>query len=110
MNDLDNIKVGDKVIWENSMATHREIATVVGITPTGRIKIDKSNKYFRKSGCEITSDIWHSSRIYLYTEELAEEIKRKRIVNKAFSLMRNAREITYEQAEKIIDILEGVGE
>jgi hypothetical protein len=102
-----NVKVGDKLILHGSS---KHVVTVTRVTPTGRIRIDKSGSQFDKYGWEMAgSDVWHH-RLFLSepTENEIQEIKETKTKNKALHLMREMKQsdLDYAQAVKIIEILE----
>ena len=107
-----NIKVGDKVIFKSSVYGSGEIeqiATVIKITPTGRIKIDLDDHQFTKDGHVIGNK--NSRRILLLSEASEEDIARiaqSKAIRRACQLCDrvNTQNITYEQALKLIEILE----
>lgn len=102
------VKVGDKVLYHHWYITTTEaIATVTKVTPTGRIRINFCDTQFDKYGRQIGGrDSYGSSRISIPTENDYKRIKENMAISKAKSLMKNAK-FTYEQAVKIIEILEG---
>lgn len=103
-----NVKVGDKVIVSQ---TYQDlIATITKITPTGRMRTDKTgNTYFDKYGREMGqhSGFYHYKFLRLYTEEEAQKIRDVGIRDKAMSMMRSMRydDLTVDQAREIIRIL-----
>lgn len=107
-----NVKVGDKVLLSGGSPLNRveEIREVIKVTPTGRIRISGSGSQFDKYGREMGSrDLWNSSYyIFVPTEEDIERVKKNNAIKKAVSLCGevNKKNITYEQAEKLIEILE----
>ena len=99
---IKNLKVGDKVFvcWRMG----RSLRTVEKITPKGYIKVGGS--LYNTDGSERNSDIW--SRCYL-SEATPEEIRlfaEQATIKRAIKLMQETKEITLEQASKIIDLLE----
>lgn len=115
MNEELNVKVGDEVLYQ-SMRTYNlveMIVKVVKVTPTGRIKIaghdGQYDKYGRIMGHK---DTWSpGSYIKIPTEEDYKRIKENSAISKALSLMdaKNKQNLSYEQAVKIIEILNGGG-
>jgi len=103
-----NVKVGDKVI----VCTHhggigsRRICYVQDITPKGFIKVDKTLYY--PNGRERTSDPWFYHTIIEATEDRLKEIEGEQKKDRAIRQCRNLtmENITAEQAEKILKILE----
>lgn len=107
MNEL-NVKVGDKVLLNSGYSYSRceRIATVVKITPTGRIKIDGSDTYFDKYGREIGKKNVFASRDYLTIpkEEDYQRLKDNSDIRKAKVICNNLIEkMTVEIARKIIE-------
>ena len=107
-----NVKVGDKLFYRTGY-THNQferIVTVTKVTPTGRIRVDYSDKQYDKYGNEMGNrDRWTCrSSLYLPKEEDYERIKVNNAIAKALLLMekQNKKTISYEQAVKIIEILE----
>jgi hypothetical protein len=103
-----NVNVGDKLILHER--TER-IVTVTRITPTGRIRIDKSDSQFDKYGWEMIGYNRWRTRNYLSvpTEDNIERIKKRGTIIRALNLMRattQSNNLTYEQALKIIEILD----
>ena len=99
------VKVGDKVLYHrwSIVANVEKIVTVTKVTPTGRVKIDWCDTQYDRYGREIGSR--RSSSISIPTEEDYERIRENETISKAQSLMEKAK-LTYEQAVKIIEILE----
>jgi len=98
------LNVGDNVVVRGCFSD--EIAKVERITPTGRIYV--KGKYYNKHGWEIGGDTWEKAYIDYATKEEIDRILQKQAINKAHHLMRNCNieNITFEQAKKIIEILE----
>lgn len=108
MNNNLNLKIGDKVIrnYGNSLPT--SIGIVVNITEKrGDYVVDFGNykETYDKRGWQKGGDIWYRSTIKLLTPEIEEDIRRKNIMYKCKEKFKNT-EITYEQAVKILEILE----
>ena len=99
-----NVKVGDKVIYTNSMGVDK-VATVEKITSKGFIKVN--GILFTDCGSERGGDVWHRSCIRQATPELIQQLEqitfRKYVLNKLHSLQN----IEYGQAVEINKILEG---
>lgn len=102
------VKVGDKVLYNHwHFGTTEAITTVTKITPTGRIRIDFCDTQFDKYGRQIgRRDSYSSSSISIPKDEDYKRIMQREVILKAESLMKNVK-LTYEQAVKIIEILEG---
>lgn len=101
-----NVKAGDKVIYIHRR--QESIATVKKVTPTGRVKIDLSDRQFNKYGDAMGSgDIWGSPYIRKATPEDIKRIEQKRVILKAYDLCHTVetKKISYEKALKIIEIL-----
>ena len=102
-----NVKVGDKVIYEPSMHYgNRRIKVVEKITPTGQIKIVGVSNKFDKNGREIGGDTWHRVWISEATEKDVEEIQHEEFVRECLYKIKKVNKLTYEQAIKILEILE----
>lgn len=103
------VKVGDKVLYRyNHWGSRIErIETVVKVTPTGRIRISGKDCQFNKCGEEMGVDAWHGGAyLSIPTEDDYKRIRENEAISKAESIMKNAK-LTYDQAVKIIEILEG---
>lgn len=106
-----NVKVGDKLLYRTGYIYNRveRIVTVTKVTPTGRIRVDYSDKQYDKYGNEMGSrDIWTCrSSLHLPKEEDYERIKVNNTIAKALLLMKKQSEgtLSYEQALEIIEIL-----
>lgn len=100
-----NVKAGDKVIISTRNGDY--ITTVEKITPSGRIKT-KDNYAFRSNGTQIGGDYWYTRHLYEYTEERAQKIMQKMVIDKAYSKMRqiNYDDITYKMARDLLDVLQ----
>lgn len=111
MNEL-NLSVGDKVLYYGGYSYNEweRIATVTKITPTGRIRIDCSDKQFDKFGNEMGRyDRWSpTGRIKKLTDEDERRIIEKQTVSKCLKMMSklNSENFSFEKAEKILSILE----
>ena len=108
MATFDNIKVGDKVIY-NSAWGNDFVATVTKVTKAGNFATNRTgdtlwNKYGHARG----GDRWDTSRVVEYSEEYINEIAGSRIITKAVNMMRKCgkSDLTVDQAKAIIDILE----
>lgn len=103
-----NVKVGDKVLLISGYAYSRceRIATVVKITPTGRVKIDGLDAYFNKYGEEIgRKNAWRSKDyIKIPKEEDYQRLKDNSDIRAAKIICDNfIKEMTPEIARKIIE-------
>lgn len=102
---LENVKVGDEVIEISRWV--RKIAKVQKVTKT-QIMVSEYGRYRRKDGILVGScnDLWPRS-IRLPKEGEIEEMKRLAIVIDVLSKVRmmSDKDITYEQAVKIKEVL-----
>lgn len=107
MNEELNVKVGDKVLYHFShySANVEKIVNVIRVTPTGRIRIDYCDTTFDKYGNQMGYEAFSGfACLSIPSEEDYRRIKEHSIIQKALSLMKNAKP-SYEQAVKIIEIL-----
>lgn len=111
-----NVKVGDKLRYCGGSIYNRveKIVTVRKVTPTGRIRIDCNDSQYDKYGNEMgKGGTWSRySTLRIPTEEDYKRIKEHNAKAKALLLIRklDMHNISYEQAVKIIEILEPKGE
>lgn len=102
---LENVKVGDEVIEISRWV--RKIAKVQKVTKT-QIIVSECGRYRKKDGIMVGScaDFWPCS-IRLPKEGEIEEMKRLAIVIDVLSKVRmmSDKDITYEQAVKIKEVL-----
>lgn len=103
-----NVKVGDKVLLISGYVYSRceRIATVVKITPTGRIKIDGSDVYFDKYGEEMgRKNAWRpKDYIKIPKEEDYQRLKYNSDIRSAKNICNNLiGKMTPEIARKIIE-------
>jgi hypothetical protein len=104
-----NVKVGDTVLC-SSTGNNKYLAKVTRVTPTGRIKTDGTgDTQFDKQGYQMGRDSWNRTFLSIPTEDDIRQINEYKTKRKAIHLMLKMHEsnITVEQAEKIIEILEG---
>ena len=108
MNDQE-FKVGDKVISSNVSGFGSQVTgTVVKVTEKRKdVVVDFGNykETYDKTGWQKGGDIWFKSTIRLLTPEIEEDIRQKNIIYKCKEKLKNAK-ITYEQAVKILEVLE----
>ena len=105
-----NVKVGDEVLYCSSpFYGYEVIATVIKITPTGRIRINKTDSQFDKYGNQMGEcSFYGRGHIYLLTEEKREHLFQENEISKCkriFEKMKN--NLTYAQAKDILNILSG---
>ena len=103
MNDLSNIKVGDKVIVYGGYGGET-IKEVEKITPKGFIRVN--GILYNQTGTQRSSDRWFFSRIEPVTEEKIEKLRRRDYVRKITNKIVNMQKsFTYDQAVKIAEIM-----
>lgn len=112
MSEELNVKTGDKVLYQFSCynGSVEKIVNVTRVTPTGRIRIDYCDTQFDKYGNQIgNKDSFSFSHVSVPKEEDYKRIKENSAISKALSLMgaKNKKNLSYEQAVKIIQILNG---
>ena len=108
MNDQE-FKVGDKVISSAvSGFGSQVIGTVVKITEKRKdVVVDFGNykETYDRTGWQKGGDIWYKSKIQLVTPEIEKDIRQKSLIRECKEKFKNTK-ITYEQAVKILEILE----
>lgn len=99
---IKNLKVGDKVFvcWRMG----RSLRSVEKITPKGYIKIGGS--LYNTDGSERNSDVWSRCHLSEATPEAIKLFGEQLTIKRAMQLMQSTKEITLEQANKIIELLE----
>ena len=103
-----NVKVGDKVLYQYRVAEieYEMVATITAVIKDKLIRIDKNYRLYDKFGNEVKEKDY-GSKISCLTDEDIKRIEQKEAIKQAYELMQiKAREITYEQALKIIEVLE----
>ena len=103
-----NLKIGDRVIknYENSLPT--AIGTVVNITEKrGDYVVDYGNykETYRYDGCQRGVDVWNMSHIQLLTSDIEERIRQVNLIRKCRNAFEKKKNLTADQAEKILEIL-----
>lgn len=58
------------------------------------------------SGSEKTKDVWNSTTIVPLTPELEEQLRKEKVVHQTIKAMHDVRTLTYNQAVKIMEILQ----
>ncbi len=102
-------KVGDKVIrdyYRNSLSI--SIGTVVKITEKRKdVVVDYGNykETYSSNGWQKGGDIWTKSTIQLLTPEIREEIRKKNLIWKCRDTFDKKKDLTADQAERILAIL-----
>lgn len=99
---LKNLKAGDKVFVHWRMG--RMLRIVEKITPKGYIKVGGS--LYNTDGSERNSDVWSKCYLSEATPEKIKSFEETLTIKKAIKLMTATKEITLEQANKIIELLE----
>ena len=99
---IDNLKAGDDVIISNRYI--QSVGTVEKITPAGKIKVN--GLMFRKDGSQVSSDRWCLTRLLEATPEAVRKISEDKAIRKALNAAHDLKDITYEQAVKILAVLE----
>ena len=105
-----NLKIGDRVIrnYNNSLPT--SIGVVVNITQKrGDYVVDYGNykETYRNDGWQRGGDIWTCSHIQLLTPEIEEHIRQINLVRKCRDEFNKKKDLTADQAERILEILNG---
>jgi len=113
MNNNLNLKIGDKVIrnYENSLPTL--IGIVVNITKKrGDYVVDYGNykETYRSDGWQRGTGVWSRSHIQLLTPEIEERIRQVNLVRKCRDAFEKKKDLTADQAEKILEILNNEAE
>ena len=99
---IDSLKAGDDVIISNRYIQF--VGTVEKITPAGKIKVN--GFMFRKDGSQVSSDRWCLTRLLEATPEAVRKISEDKAIRKALNAAHDLKDITYEQAVKILAVLE----
>lgn len=103
-----NLKIGDRVIrnYRNSLAT--SIGIVVNITKKrGDYVVDYGNykETYKSDGWQRGGDVWSRSHIQLLTPEIEERIRQVKLVRECRDAFEKKKDLTADQAEKILKIL-----
>lgn len=112
MNDL-NVKVGDRVISCYIRGFAPFVGTVVKITEKRKdIVVDygRFKETYSSDGWEKGSYKWFNrSYIKVLTPEIEEQLREDEIIRKCRDAFKEKKDLTFEQAEKILKILEVEG-
>ena len=106
------VEVGEEVLYcPASYSRIEKIAVVTRVTPTGRIKIDKSDRTFNQYGRSMGNSGWRGNYfIYKLTPEKKKELMEKEVIHKCLARFEECKDnLSYEQAKKILRILEAEG-
>lgn len=103
MENLNDIKVGDKVIFHNSSGDFIEVVEKVTKTQIHT----KFGKYRKSDGYKVGAVKWDLSCISKLTPEKEMEIKEKCRMNKikTFVLKYNFRSLSFDKLERVYNIL-----
>lgn len=74
---LDDVQVGDTLLWHSSFGRERRIVAVQSVTPT--IIRTQHSEYRKKDGQQRGADSWSRSRISIPTEEQILEVTHERL-------------------------------
>lgn len=104
-----SLRSGDRVLLTQSHygAVHSDIATVVRITPAGRIRCN-NDKLYDTEGKEVTKETFHRSWIEVLTPERIQKYKETQHIRKFVSSMRyglETKNLTYDKVIRIEAIL-----
>lgn len=97
---LQDLKEGDTVIVRTRYS--ESIRKVDKITPTGKIRV--GNFLFTDGRCK-SGNVWDYTTLEEPTEEKVREITEKYVIRKALTEMHETKDISYEQAKAILEIL-----
>ena len=106
----EEFKIGDKVVRNYDQAGSFAIGTVVRITDKRKdIVVDYGNykETYDRTGYERGGSIWYKSSIRLLTPEIEESIAKSRLISQCKKEFEAKKDLTLEQAEKILEILRG---
>ena len=108
MNNNLNLKIGERVIknYDNSLPS--SIGIVVNITKKrGDYVVDYGNykETYRYDGWQRGRDAWNRSYIQLLTPEIEERIRQANLIQKCRNAFEKKKNLTADQAEKILAIL-----
>lgn len=98
--DLVLLRKGVGISWEE------KLVHVKKVTPTGRIRVDECEYQFSPYGRRLGGDAWNSAELSLPTEEDIKRITENEVKQKAYRMLREVKELSYNAAVKIIAILE----
>lgn len=93
-----NVKAGDKVLVTSPY--NRYIEKVKKVTPTGNIRLE-NGEYYNKFGRVKSNDVWKYSHLMELTKDLEEKILREDYIKDTMMILKNLKELTFEQAVAI---------
>ena len=97
-----DFKVGDLVVVSSRWS--EKVLKVEKITPTGRVKV--GGLYYTTSGSQIGGDTWDRGYIVPATEEMIDNIEKKRYMNLTLKRMHDFKQgLSHEDALAINKIL-----
>lgn len=97
------LQVGDEVLV-TSLYRH-SIKKVKRITPTGNIRLE-DDSYYDAYGYVKSSDSWDNGRLYLLTPEKKKAFVENAYIAKTISELKKIEKLSYEQAVKIMEIID----
>lgn len=103
-----SFNIGDKVIRDYKNGMYASIGTVVNITKKrGDVVVDYGHykETYRSDGWERGGNVWRTSSIQLLTPEIQEEIRKINLIRKCRNTFEKKKDLTAEQAERILAIL-----
>ncbi|MEE1505260.1 MAG: hypothetical protein UGF89_13585 [Acutalibacteraceae bacterium] len=99
---IKNLKEGDLVFINFRYST--QLKKVEKITPAGNIKVN--GLLFNSNGNGRGGSTWDKGYLSEATPEAIKDFREKATIKKALKLMSETKNITLEQATKIIEVLE----
>lgn len=109
------VKPGDELLCTtyHYSGTRKRIVTVTKVTPTGRIRILESETQFNKYGKQMgigtsRADMFDAlAELSVPTQEDYKELQEAKVIATAISVMQRAsKNLSYELAVKILEVLE----
>ena len=99
---LKNLKEGDFVFIHYRFCS--SLRKVEKITPAGNIKV--GGVLFNSNAHERGGDVWDRGYLSEATPEAVKSFREEIVIKKALKLMKETKRITFEQANKIIEVLD----
>lgn len=102
---LEDLKEGDKVLRKGYQDS---IETIDRVTKT--MIIIGACRYRRSTGYLVGDGGWRRSYLMVLTPKLEEDLRRKLVINKASGVLQKigTLSLSYEEAEKVIDLYETI--